>query len=113
MKTSRGLALVTPWLLLIGCATATVQPQFIAQTKPLPKQEEYRILGDAEGRACVFNLLGFIPIGDNRVYRAIKEAESSRGADALVSATVDRDYTWYVVGTRDCTLVHGTAIKMK
>lgn len=100
-------------LVLSGCATATVQPQFISQTKPVPKDQEYKVLGEADGRACVFNLFGFIPIGDNRVYRAIKEAESSRSADALVSATVDRDYTWYGIGTRDCTLVHGTAIKMK
>ncbi len=106
------LTVATSLLLTNGCAT---YPGGIApSTKPLAPGG-YTVLGPVSGNDCVYYLLGLIPLtGGNELRDAVADATSQKkGADALIDVTADGYWEFWLLWTRVCTQVHGTAVQSK
>src|SRR5918992_793070 len=82
-------------------------------TKPL--NSNYTVLGKVSGEDCVYHLLGIIPLSDgNELKDAIAAAMNRKPtADALIEVTADAYFQWWILFTRGCTQVHGTAVQSK
>ncbi len=72
----------------------------------------YSVLEDVTGKDCVYALLGLVPLTDgNSTRKAVQAAIGSvEGADALIGVTADTYSQSFVVVTRVCTQVQGTAV---
>ena len=83
-------------------------------TKPLA-QGGYTELGKVRGQDCVYHLLGLIPItGGNEMRNAVEDALHTKPlADALVEVTVDGYFQYFILFSRACTQVYGTAVETK
>jgi hypothetical protein len=83
-------------------------------TKPLAPGG-YTVLGKVRGQDCVYYLLGIIPItGGNETRNAVADAlDKKKMADALVEVTVDGYFQYFIVFSRACTQVYGTAVETK
>ncbi len=83
-------------------------------TKPLAPGG-YTELGKVRGQDCVYHLLGLIPVtGGNEMRNAIEDALHTKPlADALVEVTVDGYYQYFILFSRACTQVYGTAVESK
>ena len=93
--------------ILSGCHGAPFQ---IKTTTP--ETNDYKVQGQVEGSAGGFLLFGCIPIGKNDlISRAFEEAMLSKGADYLLSPTVEERWYWTPVGNGFVTTVTGTAVK--
>ncbi len=110
----RGWTVAVLWAAAVtaGCMH---QPGGIAPaTKPLAPGG-YIELGKVRGQDCVYHLLGLIPVtGGNEMRNAIEDALHTKPlADALVEVTVDGYYQYFILFSRACTQVYGTAVESK
>ena len=83
-------------------------------TRPL-NQNGYTVLGKVEGRDCVYHILGLIPVTDgNELREAVADAMKKKPyADALTEVTVDAYWQFFILFSRGCTQVYGTAVQSK
>jgi hypothetical protein len=98
-----------------GIAGCFHHPGGIApSTKPL-NQNGYTVLGKVEGRDCVYHILGLIPVTDgNELKDAVQDAMKKKPyADALTDVTVDAYWQFFILFSRGCTQVYGTAVQSK
>ena len=74
-------------------------------------------LGPVEGSGCRDFILAVIPFGDAGFSRAVDEAISQKGGDALISVTVSSSLYGFIpiynVYSFTCTSVSGIAVKYK
>ena len=75
----------------------------------------YAELGKVRGQDCVYHLLGLIPVtGGNEMRNAVEDALRTKPlADALVEVTVDGYFQYFILFSRACTQVYGTAVETK
>ena len=75
----------------------------------------YTGLGKVRGQDCVYHLLGLIPVtGGNEMRNAVEDALRTKPlADALVEVTVDGYFQYFILFSRACTQVYGTAVETK
>lgn len=104
-------------ILTVGSFTAGCMhhPGGIApSTKPL-SPGGYIELGKVRGQDCVYHLLGLIPVtGGNEMRNAIEDALRTKPlADAMVEVTVDGYFQYFILFSRACTQVYGTAVETK
>ncbi|MBP8103004.1 MAG: hypothetical protein KAY79_02155 [Nitrospira sp.] len=83
-------------------------------TKPLAPGG-YIELGKVRGQDCVYHLLGLIPVtGGNEMRNAVEDALRTKPlADALVEVTADGYFQYFILFSRACTQVYGTAVETK
>jgi hypothetical protein len=83
-----------------------------SSTKPL-EPGSYEILGETLGRDCIYHILLFIPIsGSNETKTAVARAISHKeGATALINVSIENFRQNFIVFSRGCTSVHGTAVR--
>ena len=81
-------------------------------TKPLAPGG-YMELGKVRGEDCVYHLFGLIPVtGGNETRHAVADALDKKPlADALIEVTVDGYFQYFVLFSRACTQVYGTAVE--
>lgn len=106
------VAIISAAVLTAGCMH---RPGGIApSTKPLAPGG-YTELGKVRGQDCVYHLLGLIPVtGGNEMRNAIEDALRTKPfADALVEVTVDGYFQYFILFSRACTQVYGTAVESK
>ena len=98
--------------LLAGCGhiSGGVAPS----TMPLAPGS-YTELKEVDGRDCVYHLLGILPLSDgNETKDAVKDAlQQAPGAKALVNVTADTFSQNFILISRVCTQVQGTAVSLK
>ena len=108
------------WMVVILAAGALTagcmhHPGGIApSTKPLAPGG-YTELGKVRGQDCVYHLLGLIPVtGGNEMRNAVEDALRTKPlADAMVEVTVDGYFQYFILFSRACTQVYGTAVETK
>lgn len=96
---------------LAACSVAPVQ--LIPATTPVTTNTAYTVLGPAEGSSCRYTF--FVPplaVGSGSLQAAFEDALKSNGADALLHATIDYYFSFYLLGSSSCTRIHGTGIKI-
>jgi hypothetical protein len=104
------VAAVLAMMVTAGCMH---RPGGIApSTKPLAPGG-YTVLGKVRGQDCVYYALGLIPVtGANETRNAVADAlDKKKIADALVDVTVDGYFQYFILFSRACTQVHGTAVQ--
>ena len=78
---------------------------------------KFEELGPVEGSSCRHFVLAVIPFGDGSFSKAVEDALSSRGGDALINVTVTNSLYGFIpiynVYTCTCTSVSGIAVKYK
>ena len=99
-------------LLLSGCIHRPVA--FTTSTIPLAPGG-YTVLGNIKGEDCAIHLFALIPLSDgNELHEAVADAMKKKPyADAMVNVTVDSYFQWWILFSRACTQVHGTAVQSK
>jgi hypothetical protein len=106
------VAAVLVAILVVGCMhhPAGVAPSTI----PLAPGG-YTVLGKVRGQDCVYHLLGILPVtGGNETRNAVADAlDKKKIADALVEVTVDGYFQYFILFSRACTQVYGTAVQTK
>jgi hypothetical protein len=108
-------------LLMTGCTSvgslglitkSTVDP--VAMVK---HSNTVRDLGPAEGQACRYFALAVIPWGNSDIQKAVDQALTPTGGDALVNVSTATSLYGFVpiynVFSFTCTTVKGTAIKFE
>lgn len=98
--------------LLIGCGHTTGG----VATSNIPlAPNSYTELGPVRGVDCVYYLLGFIPLTTgNTTKGAVNDALKQRaGATALINITADTYNMYFILFSKKCTQVYGTAVKSK
>jgi hypothetical protein len=75
----------------------------------------YTELGPVQGEDCVYHFLGLIPLSNgNETKDAVANALSKApGATALVKVTADTYAQHFIIFSRVCTQVDGTAVAVK
>jgi len=75
----------------------------------------YTEIGPVRGEDCVYYLLGLIPLSNgNETKDAIQNALTmAPGATALVKVTADTYAQHFILVSRICTQVNGTAVAVK
>ena len=77
----------------------------------------FEALGPVEGSGCRHFILAIIPFGDSSFSKAVDEALSQKGGDALINVTVSSSVSGttpiYTVYSFTCTSVSGIAVKYK
>ncbi|RNC65096.1 MAG: hypothetical protein ED859_17835 [Desulfuromonadales bacterium] len=98
--------------LISGCAS--ISGGVAPSTVPL-NPGSYRELGPVAGEDCVYYLLGFIPLrAGNETRNAVADAMGkTSGTTALVNVSVDTYSQYFVIVSRACTQVYGTAVAPK
>jgi hypothetical protein len=78
---------------------------------------KFEELGPVEGSSCRHFVLAVIPFGDGSFSKAVEDALSARGGDALINVTVTNSLYGFIpiynVYTFTCTSVSGIAVKYK
>ena len=107
------VSLVLVGLLLLGSGCAHQAGGIAPSTIPL-EPGGYTVIEDVMGKDCVYYLLGILPLSDgNETHTAVADALSkAEGADALVGVTADSFGQNFIVITRGCTQVFGTAVSV-
>jgi hypothetical protein len=74
----------------------------------------YTVLKPVHGSDCQVRLLGILPVsGGNETRRAIEHAmKHAPGATALVNVTADTFHQYWILFSRHCTEVFGTAVRV-
>jgi len=98
--------------LFIGTGCSHSAGGIAPSTMPL-EAGNYTTLQPVTGKDCVYRLLGIIPLtAGNTTRNAMLDAiGSAEGADALVGVTADTYSQSFIVVTRVCTQVQGTAVQ--
>jgi hypothetical protein len=92
-----------------GCMRKPVQ--LAASTIPLPEHPgSYHLVGEADARACQFDLFFLIPLGGNQLWKAKKKAVGDN-SDGLIDVSVDSYKAYTPVGRLSCTHVKGLAVR--
>ena len=77
----------------------------------------YTELGPAQGEACRYFLLGMVPWGDATFSKAVDNALTKTGGDALINVTVSNSLYGFVpiynILSYTCTEIKGIAIKLE
>lgn len=98
-------------VLLAGCSHTSggIAPSTIPLTPG-----GYTVLKQVHGRECQIRILGILPVsGGNETRRAVESAmRQAPGATALVNVTSDTFQQFWVLFTRHCTEVFGTAVSV-
>lgn len=106
------LLVVAVLSLLAGCGhiSGGVAPSTI----PLAPGS-YKEIGPVRGEDCVYYLLGLIPLANgNETKDAVANAlAEAPGATALVNVTADTYSQSFIIVSRICTQVNGTAVAPK
>ncbi|MFG0320127.1 MAG: hypothetical protein ACF8XB_22840 [Planctomycetota bacterium JB042] len=109
---SPALAALALFAALGGCAhiSGGVSPA----SRPLAPGS-YEVLGPVRGQDCVYYILGLIPVmNGNETHVALKDAlRKEPGADALIEVTSDTYWQHWIVVSRVCTQVQGTAVRVR
>ena len=95
---------------LVGCAHT---PHWhSASTIPLAAGG-FEVLGPVKGQDCLWLLFGIIPLSNsNETHVAIENAiKAKRGADALINVTADSFRHSYIIVSKACVEVDGTAVR--
>lgn len=113
------------WLKKFGTTAAVLIALFIGgcmhhpagvapSTKPI-NPGGYTELGKVRGQDCVYYLLGILPVtGGNETRNAVADAlDKKKLADGLVEVTVDGYFQYFILFSRACTQVYGTAVQTK
>ena len=105
----RAIALLS--LLALGVSGCVNSAGGIAPSN-IPIQGSYTVMKQVEGTDCAYRLLGILPISSgNKTRRALGDAlNDAKGANALVNITVENWTHNWILFTRTCTEVHGTAV---
>lgn len=79
--------------------------------------QSYKELGPTEGEACRYFLLGMVPWGDATFSKAVDNALTRAGGDALINVTVSNSLYGFVplynVFSYTCTEIKGIAVKLE
>jgi hypothetical protein len=98
-------------VLLAGCSYTSggIAPSTIPLTPG-----GYTVLKRVHGRDCQVRILGVLPVsGGNETRRAVESAMGQAlGATALVNVTSDTFQQFWVLFTRHCTEIFGTAVSV-
>ena len=107
------VSLVLVGLLLLGSGCAHQAGGIAPSTIPL-SPGGYTVIEDVVGQDCVYYLLGILPLSNgNETHTAVEDAlASAAGADALVGVTADTYSQNFIIITRGCTQVYGTAVSV-
>jgi hypothetical protein len=100
------LCVVAIFPLLSGCVSSPLQ----AVPSNVPIAAPYKVIGKSKGSACQFRLFNVFPLTGNHIQSAIDDALSYSSGDALIGMTIDTRNEYYLLFSRSCTLVTGTAI---
>jgi hypothetical protein len=110
VRTAALLFILAASLIAAGCAhqAGGVAPSTI----PL-EPGGYTVLEEVTGQDCMYALLGILPISaGNETKHAVESAIGKvDGADALIGVTADTYSQSFIVVTRVCTQVQGTAVR--
>ena len=108
---------VTAVLVAILVAGCMHHPAGVApSTKPLVPGG-YTVLEKVRGQDCAYYLLGILQVtGGNETRNAVADAlentpDKKKIADALVEVTVDGYFQYFLLFSRACTQVYGTAVQ--
>jgi len=104
--------LLSSFLFLSGCMHHPIA--LVPSTKPLAPNG-YTVVGTVHGEDCAHYLLGIIPLSNgNELHEAIADAMKKKPmADAMTEVTVDFYWQWWILFSRVCTQVDGTAVQSK
>lgn len=108
-------------VLLTGCSSTgnlgIVTKPSADNAERLRSGVKFEELGPVEGSSCRHFVLAVIPFGDGSFSKAVEDALSSRGGDALINVTVTNSLYGFIpiynVYTFTCTSVSGIAVKYK
>lgn len=75
----------------------------------------YNEIGTAHGNTCVYYLLGILPLtSGNETKNALNDAlKQHPGTNALINITADTFGQNFIIFSRMCTQVDGTAVSLK
>ncbi len=108
-STIRAIALASVFALAIsGC----IHSAGGVASSNIPIQGSYTVLKTVKGTDCAYRLLGILPFTTgNKTRGALADAQSgAKGATALINITVETWTHHWILFTRTCTEVHGTAV---
>ena len=108
-------------VILTGCSSTgnlgIVSKPSADNAERLRSGVKFEELGPVEGSSCRHFVLAVIPFGDGSFSKAVEDALSSRGGDALINVTVTNSLYGFIpiynVYTFTCTSVSGIAVKYK
>lgn len=104
------LVFILPIILLLGCS---VMPAGITPAADDLANQQYEVLGKANGSASHFSLFFFLPLGKADIDAAIREAIAKRGGDNLINVRYWQRASWALIGTIITIEVEGDVIKYK
>ena len=115
----KSLLLLFSVLFLAACSsTGTLGIVTKSSADPLKlikSSQNFEEIGPAKGEACRYFLLALIPWGESDMGKAIDDALTKSGGDALVNVSVTSSLygfiPFYNVFSYTCTTVQGIAIK--
>jgi hypothetical protein len=104
--------LLGSFLFLSGCIYHPIA--LVPSTKPLAPNG-YTVVGTVHGEDCSYHLFALIPLSNgNELHEAIADAMKKKPyADAMTEVTVDFYWQWWILFSRSCTQVYGTAVQSK
>jgi hypothetical protein len=117
MRTLRNLTAIA----LLSCALAapacTGKPaqlwnQKFRPDRPVQLDRSERI--SLQGRACGFNLFGFVPMNTvDRTARAYRQMTADYEAFHVTDVEMQETMSWWVIGTSLCTKLSATAYRRR
>jgi hypothetical protein len=94
-----------------GCIHTPVA--MMTSTKPLAP-DGYDVVRPGSATDCKWMLFGFIPVTTgNTLQGAMQKAINDGGGDALIQVTADTFFDYWIVVSRNCTLVEGVGVRSK
>lgn len=108
-------------LLLAGCSSTGSLGMVVKSTADpgalLKNQTTFKEIGPTQGEACRFFVLAIVPFGQSDVAKAVDDALTRSGGDALLNVAVSSSlYSFiplYNIFTYTCTNVRGIAVKFE
>jgi hypothetical protein len=93
--------------LAVGCVH-NFPDSLAPSTVPVP--EHYQTSGLRTAETCDTRLFGIIPITKySTMAELVGEAEADD--DALISVTIDRRHSWWLLGSTSCTVISGVGVR--
>lgn len=95
--------------LLTGCAH--MAGGISSSNIPL-EGRKYITTGETRGTSSRVRLFGILPVsGSNSLRKALTDAQRRGNADALINITVENFSHFYILFSRDVTMVEATAVR--